>query len=126
MADTTYGTWRTPRTVDGGHHVRYMADTAHGTWRPALAGPRRSPLPKVVERTAAVADARRMRDGAGHVLLGARGRIVQLAPERETCRNGGGVRASGTVGVRTVHARYSRLVERLAIEDQIHDLPSGL
>src|SRR5881628_2374210 len=58
------------------YEVRLKADTTYGTWRPALAGPRRSPLPKVIQRTAAVADARRMRDGAGHVLLGARGRIV--------------------------------------------------
>ena len=71
--------------------------------------------------------ARRVRDGAGDVLLGARcAASASVVAEREAGRDRRRKRAPGAVRVAAVDARRTELVERVSVEQQVDDLRAGV
>ena len=76
-------------------------------------------LPKVIERSAAVAKTGRVRDCAGDVLLGAGGSLGQRTSGSQARSDSRRERTSGAVGVARVNARHRMLVKRVGIENDI-------
>ena len=76
----------------------------------------------MIERTAPVADAGRMRDGAGDVLLSASRSVHQVATERQAGSHGRRKRAARAVRVPRVDSRHAEFIEHAAIEYEIDDV----
>ena len=76
----------------------------------------------MIERTAAVPEARRVRDGAADVLLRALRGGRKVVAEGEAGRDGRCKSAPGAVRVGAVDSRGTEFVERVSVEQQVHDL----
>ena len=76
----------------------------------------------MIERPAPVTDARRMRDSAADVALGAARDIRETVTERETGGDRRRERATGAVRVTAVDTRRAKFMKGLPVEQQIDDL----
>jgi hypothetical protein len=76
----------------------------------------------VIERTAAVPEAWRVRDRAGHVLLCALRGVGKVVAESEAGRDGRCECAPGSVRVEAVDPRGAEFVKLVSVEQQIDDV----
>src|SRR6266545_3474456 len=75
----------------------------------------------MIERPAPVTEARRMRDSAADIALGAMRGIRETVAERKTGGDGRRERATGAVRVRAVDTRRAKFMKGLPVEQQIDD-----
>ena len=75
----------------------------------------------MIERTAAVPEAWRVCDRAGHILLCALRGVGKVVAESEAGRDGRCKGAPGAVRVEAVDSRGTEFVKRVSVEQQIDD-----